>query len=97
MGRAYVRAGYILYPVTDAILPLSVHRIFLSLSLSSTSPLRQMSSASSAAFLLWSILAVIVRKDRSKTCDHQLIHPRAFPAHFTPTVPRFPHSTSLEL
>ena len=30
-------AGYTLYPVTDAILPLSVHRIFLSLSLTSTS------------------------------------------------------------
>jgi hypothetical protein len=33
MGRAYV---WVAYPVTDAILPLSVHRIFLSLSLSSS-------------------------------------------------------------
>lgn len=79
-------AGYILYPVTDAILPFSVHRIFLLLSVfPPLHPFRQMSSVSSAAFLLWAILAVIVRRNRSKhlrkpadspSCSPPLLRPQ---------------------
>ena len=41
-----------------------------------------MSSVSSAAFLLWSILAVVVRENRSETLHQQLIRPLTLPAQF---------------
>jgi len=65
-------------------------------SLSFLHPSRQMSSASSAAFLLWSILAVVVCNPRLETLRHSAYSPSC-PNRSSRTVSRLPHATSLEL
>ena len=92
-----LRAGYI-YPLPrDEGVSSAFGLLHLPFFTSFFPPLRQMSSASSAAFLVWSILAVIVRRRRPQISRQSADFTSALPILSTSAVPHLPHATSLEL
>jgi len=95
-----LRAGYFVYPNRWRGLSFRFRSSspFLSFALlcSSPSSLRPMSSVSPAAFLLWSILAIVVRIRRVEIL-HKSAHSFYPCAQFSHTVPLFPRTTPLEL